>query len=45
MSKTKKKKSKLTFDGFYMNGEEYFHLYKNEKGNIIRKKQKKVNVC
>jgi len=34
-----KKKSKLIFEGFYFNGKKYFHLYKNENGNIVKKQQ------
>jgi len=34
-----KKKNKLTFDGFYFDGKKYFHLYKNENGNIVKKQQ------
>jgi len=41
----RKKKSKLTFDGFYFDGKNSYDLYKDENGNIIRKKKKKVNVC
>lgn len=44
-SKVKKKKSKLTYDGFYFDGKDSYDLYKDDNGNIIKKKKKKVGVC
>jgi len=41
----KKKKGKLVYDGFYFDGKNSYDLYKDENGNIIRKKKKRVNVC
>jgi len=34
------KKKKLIFDGFYFDKKNFVHLYKDENGNIIHKKQK-----
>jgi len=45
MTALRKKKSKLTYDGFYFDGKNSYDLYKDKSGNIIRKKKKKVNVC
>jgi len=37
------KKRKLIFDGFYFDGKNSYHLYKDDRGYIVHKKIKKVS--
>jgi hypothetical protein len=45
-TKTKKTSKKWVLDGFYFDGQDHFDLYKDDRGNVKRIKQKKkLKVC